>query len=132
MLEELKALIVKWEAAAYSAVEVVLSFFKEAITEEEAALWPQFRALAIQIFNDEAKIIGLDVPARVGVVVADFSAQVPADIALAKNALFNSWAWAIAHKTGQINGNQGVSTTGDFSGNTSATPTDAGATSPSV
>lgn len=107
ILNDLKAILSKIEAEAGTALSFLLSFFKEAITEEEAALFPAFQALATQILNDEAKITGLNVQERVAVIVADFAATIPADIALAKNALFNSWAWAIAHQTGQINGNQG-------------------------
>ena len=59
---------------------------------------------------------GLDVAGRVAVVVADFSAQLPADIALAKNALINSWAWAVAHQQGIVNGNQGVLPNGNSNG----------------
>jgi hypothetical protein len=108
MIEELKALIAKWEAEASSAISLLLSFFKEAITEEEAALFPQFKALAIQIFGDEVKMAGLNLDARVAVVVADFMAQLPVDIALAKKALINSWAWAVAKQQGIVDGNQGV------------------------
>lgn len=112
IITALKALVATLEAQAGSAISFLLSFFKEAITEEEAALFPAFQALANQILNDEAKITGLNVQQRVLVIVADFAATIPADIALAKNALFNSWAWAIAHKTGQIDGNQGNLTGG--------------------
>lgn len=107
IVTEVETLLALLKTKAESAISIFLSFMGEAVTEEEAALWPQFKALAIQIFNDETKISGLDVPARVVVVVTDFSAQLPADVALAKNALINSWAWAVAYQTGQINGNQG-------------------------
>ena len=122
ILNDIKAVISKIEAEAGTALSFLLSFFKEATKEEEAALFPAFQALATQILNDEAKITGLNVQERVLVIVADFTATIPADIALAKNALFNSWAWAIAHQTGQLNGNQGVSTTGNFSGNADSSP----------
>ena len=47
---------------------------------------------------------------------------VPAeDFVIAKNALFHSWAWAIAHQQGLIDGNQGNSSTGDFSGKVTLT-----------
>ena len=107
IIADLKAVIVNIESQANSAISLFLSFIKEAVTEEEAVLWPQFKALAIQIFGDEIKMAGLDVAGRVAVVVADFSAQLPADVALAKNALINSWAWAVAHQQGIVNGNQG-------------------------
>ena len=123
ILSDLKAILAKIEAEEGSAITFLLSFLKEAVTEEEAALFPAFQALATKILSDEAQIQGLNVQQRVLVIVADFSASLPADIALAKNALFNSWAWAIAHQTGQTNGNQGISTTGDFSGAQNGTST---------
>ena len=103
----LEAELAKLKAEATSALSLYWAFIKESVNEEEAALWPQFKSLAIQIFGDEIKMSGLDVAGRVAVVVADFSAQLPADIALAKNALINSWAWAVAHQQGIVNGNQG-------------------------
>ena len=107
ILNELKALIGKLESEAQSAITFLLSFFKEAITEEEAALFPAFKAQAIQLFNDEAKMEGLNVQARVALAVAEGTADLAADIVLAKNALFHSWAWAIAHQQGIKDGNQG-------------------------
>jgi hypothetical protein len=112
LLNDLKAIISKIEQEAGTALSFLLSFFKEAITEEEAALFPAFQALASKILNDEAAIQGLNVQQRVNVVVADFLATLPADIVLAKTALVNSWAWAIAHQQGLTNGNQGVLTGG--------------------
>jgi hypothetical protein len=110
------------ETEAGSALSFLVSFIKEAVTEEEAALFPDFQKLATQILSDEAKIQGLNVQERVAVIVADALAALPGAVTDAKVALFNSWAWAIAKQTGQINGNQGTSTTGDFSGNANSTP----------
>jgi hypothetical protein len=122
ILNDLKAIVAALEAQAGTALSFLLSFFKEAITEEEAALFPAFQALATKILNDEAAIQGLNVQQRINVVVADFLATLPADIVIAKTALVNSWAWAIAHQQGLTNGNQGVSATADFSGTTDSTP----------
>ena len=108
ILAALKTIVADIEAKASSELSLFLSFMKEAVTEEEAALWPQFQALATQIFGDEVKMAGLNLQARVAVVVADFLAQLPADVALAKTALVNSWAWAVAHQQGIVDGNQGV------------------------
>lgn len=104
-------------AEAGTAWSFLMSFFKEAISEEEAALFPAFQAQAIQIFNDAVKTQGLTVEQRVALVVTEASADLAADVALAMNALYNSWAWAIAHQQGLTNGNQGV-----FSGGTDTTP----------
>lgn len=123
IISGLQAVIATLEQDAQKAINIFISFVKEVITEEEAELFPQFQALATQILNDEAKVLGLNVAQRVAVIVADFSAQLPADIAIAKNALLNSWAWAIAHQTGQINGNQGVLVGGVQSSNTNSTST---------
>lgn len=122
LITMVESLLTNLKAEAEKDIHLVLAFFQEAITEEEAALFPQFDLLASQILNDEARIQGLNVAQRVAIIVADFSAQLPADIAIAKNALINSWAWAKAHQTGQMNGNQGVSPSGDFSGGANSTP----------
>ena len=122
ILSDLKAILAKIEVEVGSAITFLLSFLREAVTEEEAALFPAFQALATKILNDEAAIQGLNVQARVTLIVTDFLATLPADIALAKTALVNSWAWAIAHQQGLTNGNQGTSSTGDFSGTASPTP----------
>ena len=95
------------EAEAGTAIAFLLSFFKEAISEEEAALFPAFQSQAIQIFGDAVKTAGLTVEQRVALVVVEATADLAADVVLAKNALFNSWAWAIAHQQGITNGNQG-------------------------
>ena len=84
ILSDLKAILAKIEAEEGSAITFLLSFLKEAVTEEEAALFPAFQALATKILSDEAQIQGLNVQQRVLVIVADFSASLPADIALAK------------------------------------------------
>jgi len=111
------------EAEASTAWAFFMSFLKEAISEEEAALFPAFKAQAVQIFNDAVKTAGLTVQERVSLVVAEATVDLAEDVVLAKNALFNSWAWAIAHQQGITNGNQGSSSTGDFSGAANSTPT---------
>ena len=118
IIADLKAVLAKIEGEISTAWSFLMAFLKEAITEEEAALFPAFQALATKILNDEAAIQGLDVKGRVALMVTDFLATLPADIALAKTALVNSWAWAIAHQQGLTDGNQGSSSTGDFSGTT--------------
>jgi hypothetical protein len=120
VLTDLKAVVAALESQAGTSLAFLLSFFKEAITEEEAALFPVFKAQVVKLFNDEAAMAGLDVKARVALAVVEGTADLAADVVLAKNALFNSWAWAIAHEQGLIDGNQGSSSTGDFSG--TATP----------
>ena len=111
------------ESEVSTAWSFLMSFLKEAITEEEAALFPAFQTQAVQIFNDGVKTAGLTVEQRVALVVVEATADLAADLVLAKNALFNSWAWAIAHQQGIVNGNQGSSPTADFSGNANSTPT---------
>lgn len=95
------------ESNGSTAIAFLLSFFKEAISEEEAALFPAFQTQAIQIFNDAVKTAGLTVAQRVALVVTEATVDLATDVVLAKNALFNSWAWAIAHQQGLIDGNQG-------------------------
>ena len=95
------------EKEASTAWSFLVSFLKEAISEEEAALFPAFQTQAVQIFNDGVKTAGLTVQQRVALVVVEATADLAADVVLAKNALFNSWAWAIAHQQGIVNGNQG-------------------------
>lgn len=96
------------EGEANTAISFLLSFFQEAITEEEAALFPAFKSQVVQLFNDEAAMQGLDLQARVALAVTEATADLAVDVVLAKNALFNSWAWAIAHQQGLTNGNQGI------------------------
>lgn len=103
--DDLKNFIEKDVSTAWS---FLVSFFKEAISEEEAALFPAFQTQAVQIFNDAVKTQGLTVQERVALVVVEGTADLAADVVLAKNALFNSWAWAVAHQQGIVNGNQGV------------------------
>lgn len=111
-----------WEQqAAQSAITFLLSFFKEAISEEEAALFPAFKAQVIKLFNDEAAMQGLTLKERVALAVTEGTVDLAQDLVIAKNALFNSWAWAIAHQQGLMDGNQGQSPTGDFSGTTPPT-----------
>ena len=104
------------ESEASSKWNFFISFFKEAVTEEEAALFPAFQTQAVQIFNDAVMTAGLTVEQRVALVVAEAVKDLAQDIAIARTALYNSWAWAIAHQQGLSNGNQGSSSTGDFSG----------------
>jgi hypothetical protein len=105
---DLEALKNWLEADASSALAFLLSFTKEFVSEEEAALFPAFKAQVVKLFNDEAAMQGLDVQARVTLAVTEATVDLAADVVLAKNALFNSWAWAIAHQQGIVNGNQGV------------------------
>lgn len=95
------------ESEASTAWSFLVAFLKEAITEEEAALFPAFQAQAIQIFNDAVKTEGLTVQERVALVVTEATVDLAADVVLAKNALFTSWAWAIAYQQGIKDGNQG-------------------------
>lgn len=119
---ELLALIKKIEDDLSSAWRLLWVFFKEAITEEEAALFPVFKAQVVKLFNDEAAMQGLTVKERVALAVTEATADLAQDLVIAKQALFNSWAWAIAHQQGITDGNQGQSTTGDFSGTPTPTP----------
>lgn len=98
-----------WIEAEYkTAISFFIAFIKELMTEEEAALFPAFKTQAIQIFNDAVKTAGLTVEQRVALVVTEATVDLAADVVLAKNALFTSWAWAIAYQQGIINGNQGT------------------------
>ena len=112
LITDLKAILTALEGQAATAFAFLMSFFKEAISEEEAALFPVFQTQAIQIFNDAVKTAGLTVEQRVALVVTEALADLAADIVIARTALYNSWAWAIAHQQGIINGNQGVLTDG--------------------
>jgi hypothetical protein len=118
ILNDLKAILIKIEGEAATAWSFLVSFFKEAITEEEAALFPVFKAQVVKLFNDEAAMQGLSVKDRVALAVTECTADFAQDLVIAKNALFHSWAWAIAHQQGLVDGNQGASSTGDFSGTT--------------
>ena len=96
------------EKEASTAFAFLVSFFKEAISEEEAALFPLFQQQAVQIFGDAVKTQGLNLEQRVALVVTEACVDLAADIVIARQALYNSWAWAIAHQQGITNGNQGT------------------------
>ena len=123
ILADLKAVVAALESQAGTALAFLLSFFKEAVTEEEAALFPVFKAQVVKLFNDEAAMQGLQVKDRVALAVTEATADLAQDVVLAKNALFHSWAWAIAHEQGLIDGNQGQSSIGNFSGTTTPSTT---------
>jgi hypothetical protein len=108
ILTALRAILAQIEGEASTAWSFLMSFFKEAIKEEEAALFPVFQTQAIQIFNDAVKTAGLTVEQRVALVVTEALADLAADVVIARTALYNSWAWAIAHQQGLTNGNQGT------------------------
>lgn len=118
VIKEFELLKNKLEEEAKTAWNFMASFFKEAISEEEAALFPAFKSQVVQLLSDEAAIQGLNLDARVALAIKEATADLATDLVIAKKAMFHSWAWAIAHKRGEIDGNQGSSSTGDFSGNT--------------
>jgi hypothetical protein len=121
ILTDLKAIIAKIESEAQNAWSFFTAYVQEAISEEEAALFPQIEAQASQLLQDEAKTAGLTVKERVAMAVTELTADLSADAALAAQTLYNAYVWTVAHKLGLQDGNQGTSTTGDFSGNTTPT-----------
>ena len=116
ILGDLKAIVAKIESEAQSVWSFFTAYIQEAFTEEQAALFPKIEAQAAQLLQDEAKTAGMTVKERVAMAVGEITADLGVDAALAMQTLYNAYVWTVAHKLGLQDGNQGSSTTGDFSG----------------
>lgn len=122
ILTEIKAIVAKIEAEIQSAWNFLISYIKEAVTEEEAALFPLIEAQAAQLLQDEAKTTGLTVKQRVAMAEAEIMADLILDGKVASATLVAAYVAVTAHKLGLVDGNQGQSSVGDLSGNTTTAP----------
>lgn len=118
ILNDIKAIVTKIEAELANAWNFLNSYLKEAITEEEAVLFPLIEGQAAQILTDVVKTQGLTVKERVALAETEIMADLVTDGKVAVATLVSAYVAITAHKLGLIDGNQGVSPTGDFSGNT--------------
>ena len=104
---DLKALLAKIEAEMASAIHFLTAYIHEAITEEEAALFPLIEQQAAQLLTDEVKTQGLTVKERVAMAETEIMADLVADGKVAVATLISAYVWTVAHKKGLIDGNQG-------------------------
>ena len=125
IVADLKALLTKIESVAETVWHLLTAYVQEAISEEEAALFPKIKAQAEQLLIDETKLVGLDVKGRVALAVAEITKDLAEDAVIAEQTLVNAYVWVVAHKIGLQDGNQGVVTSGAVSAgsNTAVTPT---------
>lgn len=115
--ELLKDLIAKIESWEQNVWAILTAYVKEAVKEEEAALFPLVEAQAKQLLLDEAKTQGLDLKGRIAMAESEIMMNLVADGKVAALTLVNSYIWLVAHNLGLVDGNQG-----NLPGGTDATP----------
>lgn len=106
--EDAKELIAKIESELASVWNFLISYVKEAVTEEEAALFPLIEAQAAKILTDVVKTQGLTVKERVSLAESEIMVNLAADGKVAVATLVAAYVAVTAHKLGLIDGNQGV------------------------
>lgn len=107
ILTDLKLLLAKVEAELANGWNFLTTYLKEAISEEEAALFPLVEAQAAQILVDVVKTEGLTVAQRVALAETEIMAALVADGKVAAATLISAYTWTVAHKLGLEDGNQG-------------------------
>lgn len=112
ILEDLKSIILKIEQEAVNVWHFLTTYIHEAITEEEAALFPIIEAQAAQILTDVVKTQGLTVKQRVELAETEIMAALAQDGKVAAATLVSAYIWTVAHKKGIVDGNQGIVTNG--------------------
>ena len=118
IVSDIKAVLAKIESEVASAWNFLISYVKEAVTEEEAALFPLIEAQAAQILTDVVKTQGLTVKERVALAETEIMAALVADGKVAVATLVAAYVAVTAHKLGLVDGNQG-----NLAGGVDATPT---------
>lgn len=108
ILNDLKALLYKVEAELQSAWNFLTSYIHEAITEEEAAIFPLIESQAAQILTDAVATQGLTVKERVALAETEIMAALVADGKTFAATLIAAYVAVTAHKLGLIDGNQGT------------------------
>lgn len=116
--QELLALISGIEEKLASAWRFLWAYLKEAVTEEEAALFPVIQAQAAQLLQDEIKTSGLTVKQRILMAEGEIMAALIADGKIAAATLVSAYVNMTAHKMKLVDGNQGT-----LQGGVDATPT---------
>ena len=107
ILADLKGILSKIEAEVISVWNFLTAYIHEAITEEEAALFPLIEGQAAQIMTDVVKTTGLTVKQRVALAETEIMAALVTDGKTAAATLVSAYVAVTAHKLGLINGNQG-------------------------
>lgn len=113
IVADVEALLAKIKLELASALNFLLTYVKEAVTEEEAALFPLIEAQASQILVDVVKTQGLTVKERIALAETEIMAALVADGKVAAATLISAYVTVTAHKLGLVDGNQGVVTSGD-------------------
>lgn len=108
ILNALKGLIQQIEAHIESAIHFLSDYIHEAITEEEAVLFPLISAQAAQILTDVVKTQGLTVKQRISLAETEIMAALVVDGKVAAQTLISAYVAVTAHKLGLVDGNQGV------------------------
>ena len=108
ILNDIKAIVTKIEAELANAWNFLWAYVKEAVTEEEAALFPLIEAQAAQLLQDEVKTAGMTVAQRVAMAQTEIMAALAADGKVAAATLVAAYVAVTAHKLGLVDGNQGV------------------------
>lgn len=108
ILEDLKIIVQRIEQDLTNALNFLKSYIEEAFTEEQAALFPEIEAQAVQLLQDVIKTQGLTVKERVAMAVTELTSDLSLDAALTAQTLYNAYVWTVAHKLGLIDGNQGT------------------------
>ena len=108
ILNDIKTIVSKIEAELASAWNFLISYLKEAVTEEEAALFPLIEAQAAQLLQDEVKTAGLTVQQRIVMAETEIMADLVQDGKVVAATLIAAYVTITAHKLGLVDGNQGV------------------------
>lgn len=116
IVADLKAILAKIESELASGWNFLVSYVKEAVTEEEANLFPLIEAQATQILVDVIKTNGLTVKERIALAETEIMAALIADGKAAAATLVSAYVTITAHKLGLIDGNQGIMPEGNSSG----------------
>ncbi len=116
IVDDLKAVLAKIEDELKSALNFLISYVKEAVSEEEAALFPLIEAQATQILVDVVKTQGLTVKERIALAETEIMVALAADGKVAAATLISAYVTITAHKLGLVDGNQGNMAGGSSTG----------------
>ncbi len=116
IVDDLKAVLAKIEDELKSALNFLISYVKEAVSEEEATLFPLIEAQATQILVDVVKTQGLTVKERIALAETEIMVALAADGKVAAATLISAYVTITAHKLGLVDGNQGNMAGGSSTG----------------
>lgn len=116
ILNDIKGIVAKIESELANAWAFLMAYVKEAVSEEEAALFPLIEAQAAQLLQDEVKTAGLTVKERVAMAESEIMIDLASDGKVAAATLVAAYVAVTAHKLGLVDGNQGSMPQGNSSG----------------